>query len=363
MKKKCVDTGMGVERTITVLNGFKNVYETEFFKPIIERIAEISNKEYKEFELEFRIIADHLRTSVFLISEGILPSNIQQGYILRRLLRRAIRTGRKIGIASNFLSELSEEITKTYSCYDFNNEEIKKELKKEEDKFNTALLKGEIELNKMIQKLQNKIIPGDLSFKLYDTYGFPIELTQEIAKEKGYEVDIKGFEKAFLDHRQKSKLDKGTFKSGLADSSDDTIRLHTATHLLHRSLKNVLGESVAQKGSNITKDRLRFDFSYDSKMTKEQIERVEQIVNEQIKKELEVNYEVMSLEDARKKGATALFDLKYDEFVKVYSIGDFSLEVCTGPHVKNTKELKYFKIKKEQSSSAGVRRIKAVLEK
>jgi len=361
LERKCVDTGMGVERVITILQGHDSVYDTELFKEIINKIAFLSNKEYNNNK-DFRIIADHIRTSVFILNENIASSNIEQGYVLRRLLRRSIRLAKKLDIKEGFLKELASIIFEIYNEEDFNKEYIFNQLDKEEKQFNSTLEKGENEFNKIINTLKDKIIDGDLAFKLYDTYGFPIELTQELAKEKDYIVDLEAYKQAFLKHKEKSKSQNSSFKSGLADNSQETIKLHTATHLLHKTLKMVLGEEVKQKGSNITKDRLRFDFSYPNKMTKEQINEVENIINKQIERSLEVTFENMDLNDAKEQNVIALFDAKYEDNVTVYTIGDFSKEVCTGPHVKNIKELGFFKIQKEQSSSAGIRRIKAVLK-
>lgn len=374
MKRQCVDTGMGVERTITVLQGKESVYETELFQPIIARIAELTGATYAgdpEIVKSFRIVADHMRTATMILGDenGVLPSNVGQGYILRRLIRRAARHIRRLGVQTAQLASVAEVIIAEYG--DIYSSLVQKkalvleELAKEEEKFLITLQKGEHEFEKLLPNLNKgskKIIPGRLAFRLYDTYGFPLELTEELAAEHGFTVDREGFDEAYRRHQEASKLDENqTFKGGLADHSEQTTRLHTATHLLHKALRIVLGDHVAQKGSNITAERLRFDFSHQDKMSDEQIAEVERIVNEQIKRALPVSFQTMSLDEARKQGAIALFGEKYDEVVKVYSIGDFSKEVCGGPHVENTASLGSFKIVKEQSSSQGVRRIKAVV--
>jgi alanyl-tRNA synthetase len=376
MDRKCVDTGMGIERTIAIVQGKKNVYETEVFQPIIKGIESISSVKYgesDETDMSIRILADHIRTSVFILGDqkGIGPSNVGQGYILRRLIRRAVRHGKKLGIEGEFLNKLAAIVIdlykKPYPELVQHTDFIYSELSAEEAKFSTTLSKGEREFEKMLPNLMKgnaKMIPGRLAFRLYDTYGFPIELTSELAKEKGLTVDLAGFEKAFEKHQQLSRSGaEQQFKGGLADHKAETTALHTATHLLHQALRQVLGTHVGQKGSNITVDRLRFDFTHPRKMTPEELQQVEDIVNEQIKRDLPVKCETMSLDEAKAQGAIAFFDSKYGEQVSVYSIGDFSKEVCGGPHVTHTGDMGHFKILKEQSSSAGVRRIKAVLEK
>lgn len=374
MERKCVDTGMGIERTIAILQGKQSVYETEAFSDILAGLGKISGFTYGEDEqndVSLRIIADHLRTSVFILGDerGVTPSNVGQGYILRRLIRRAVRHGKKLGIEGDFLSSLSSAVIaqyrEAYPELSGKEEFVASELRGEEQKFYATLLKGEHEFEKMLPNLmkgKTRIIPGRLAFKLYDTYGFPLELTEELAEEHGFTIDREGFEKAFAKHQEASRAgaDK-TFKGGLADNSAMTTALHTATHLLHQALRTVLGTHVGQKGSNITADRLRFDFTHPEKMTPEELQKVETLVNEQINRELPVTMEMMSFEEAKAAGAIAFFESKYGEQVKVYSVGDFSKEVCGGPHVENTSQMGRFKINKEQSSSAGVRRIKAVL--
>lgn len=376
LSRKCVDTGMGIERTVAMLNGKKSVYDTDIFRPVIAAVESVSGKKYGQNEdndISIRIICDHVRAATFIIGDpkSVVPSNVGAGYVLRRLIRRAVRHGRKLGIEGEFLSKISEVVVRQYAVpypevagkADF----IYAELKAEEAKFLQTLKKGEAEFEKMLPNLlknPRKVIPGRLAFKLYDTYGFPIELTEELASENGFTVDREEFNEAFKKHQELSRVGGDQiFKGGLADHSEQTTAYHTATHLLHQALSMVLGSHVAQKGSNITAERLRFDFTHPQAMTKEEIARVEQIVNEQIKADLPVTMEVMPLEEAKKLGARALFGEKYENMVKVYSIGNFSKEVCGGPHVEHTGGMGVFKIQKEQSSSAGVRRIRAVLIK
>jgi alanyl-tRNA synthetase len=376
MDRKCVDTGMGIERTIAILQGKKSVYETEVFTPIIAGIERLSGKQYgkdEETDVSIRIIADHVRTSVFILGDqkGMAPSNVGQGYILRRLIRRAVRHGHKLGLDQPFLGSLAKIVLdlygKPYPELLEHEVFIMEELAGEEKKFSETLQKGEREFEKMLPNLMkgtSRMISGRTAFKLYDTYGYPIELTKELAHEHGFAVDEDGFKVAFAKHQEVSRSGaEQKFKGGLADHSEQTTALHTATHLLHKALRIVLGDHVGQKGSNITVERLRFDFTHPAPMTKEEVKRVEDIVNEQISRKLEVTCETMTLEEARAQGAIAFFESKYGEQVKVYSIGDFSKEVCGGPHVQNTSTMGHFRILKEQSSSAGVRRIKAVLEK
>ena len=376
LNRFCVDTGMGIERTVTMLQGKKSVYDTEVFASLIKKIEALTGTSYgKDIEVDksIRIISDHIRSSVFILGDAktITPSNIGAGYVLRRLIRRAVRHGKKLGLNESFLPLLSdiviEENKVAYPELKEKANHIKEELEKEEKKFMETLRKGEAEFEKMLPNLlkdSKKLISGRLAFRLYDTYGFPIELTEELARENGLEVDMEGFNKAFEKHQEISRSgSEQAFKGGLADHSEETTAYHTATHLLHQALRMVLGEHVMQKGSNITAERLRFDFSHPAPMTEEEKKKVEDIVNEQIERDLQVSMKMQPLEEAKKEGAIALFGEKYDDVVKVYSIGDFSKEVCGGPHVKNTGCLGHFVIKKEQSSSSGVRRIKAVLEK
>ncbi len=388
LAQKTVDTGMGVDRTLAMIQGKKTVFETELFWPLIELLQAITGKTYgadPAVDTSFRIIADHLRSSVFIIGDdrGVKPSNIGQGYILRRLIRRSIRHGRKLGLeggagasppgapaSQGFLGKLAACVVTIYEGFypelRTRAQEIVSELGQEEERFSETLQKGEKEFEKLVPNLvknPQKIIPGRVAFRLYDTYGFPVEITEELARENGMSVDRKGFDEAFEKHQELSKAGaEKTFKGGLADHSEMTTKLHTATHLLHQALRSVLGTHVAQKGSNITVERLRFDFSHPEPMTEEQVRTVEAIVNEQIRRDLPVTLEIMTIDQAKKSGAIALFGEKYEEKVKVYTMGDFSKEVCGGPHVERTGTLGKFVIQKEQSSSAGVRRIRAVLE-
>jgi len=375
MDRKCVDTGMGIERTSAILQGKQSVYETETFIPLIKVVETLSGHSYgsdEEKDISVRIITDHVKTSTMILGDerGVVPSNLGQGYILRRLIRRALRHGRKLGIEGQFLGRISKIVIDLYkdiyTTLDAKCDFIIKELEDEEERFLRTLQKGEHEFEKLLPNLMKsakRVIPGRLAFKLYDTYGFPIEITEELAAEHDFEVDREGFEKAFKKHQELSKQGaEKSFKGGLADQSELTTALHTATHLLHTALRTVLGEHVRQKGSNITTDRLRFDFSHPDKMTEEEVREVESIVNEQIQKKLPISMEIMALDKAQADGAIAFFGDKYEQQVKVYSIGDFSKEVCGGPHVENTETLGKFRIVKEQSSSAGVRRIRAVLE-
>ena len=375
LAQKTVDTGMGVDRTLAMIQGKKTVFETELFWPLMEQLQVISGKKYgvdSSLDASFRIIADHVRSSVFIIGDdrGVKPSNIGQGYIVRRLIRRSIRHGRKLGLEGAFLGKLAQVVIGIYEDWYPELREraaaIVAELGQEEERFSETLSKGEHEFEKLLPNLQKnpqKTIPGRVAFRLYDTYGFPIELTEELAREHGMSVDRPGFDEAFAKHQELSKAgSEKVFKGGLADNSEMTTRLHTATHLLHTALRQVLGDHVAQKGSNITVERLRFDFVHSAPMTEEQVRKVEAIVNEQIRRDLPVSMQTMTIEEARAAGAIALFGEKYGEKVKVYTVGDFSKEVCGGPHVERTGLLGKFTIQKEQSSSAGVRRIRAVLE-
>jgi alanyl-tRNA synthetase len=374
LKMKTVDTGMGVERTVAMLQGKKSVYDTELFEGIISSIEEASGRKYgsnEEIDHSIRIITDHIRSSVFIMGDekGVKPSNLGQGYILRRLIRRAIRHGRKLSIEGNFLNKATLaaiDIYKEFYPELIDAEElILKELEAEEERFLKTLKKGEHEFEKLLPALRKNpkaIIPGRIAFRLYDTYGFPIELTKELAAEQGLAVDLEGFHKAFKKHQELSKQGSGkSFKGGLADTTEMTKKLHTATHLLHQALRLVLGDHVQQKGSNITAERLRFDFTHHEKMTDRELQEVEKIVNQQIEKDLPVSFQNLTLKEAIELGAIALFGDRYEEQVKVYSIGDFSKEVCGGPHVEKIGVLGAFHIAKEQSSSAGVRRIRAVL--
>lgn len=372
LERKNVDTGMGLERTICVLTGKKSVYETEAFSDILDKIAALSGKAYgqsEEITRAFRIIADHIRCSVFILGDqrGVTPSNVDQGYVLRRLIRRSVRYGKTLELPVGSYSKIAEVIIEKYAHQypelNKNRERIIRELNLEEERFARTLNQGLKEYTKAAAALKpGDCIDGLTAFHLYDTFGFPIEMTVELAQENNINVDTAGFEEAFKEHQAKSHAGaQQRFKGGLADQSEQTARLHTATHLLHSALRRVLGSQVAQKGSNITPERLRFDFSFERKMTPEEIKQVEELVNEAIKADAPIICEEMPLEQAKQSGAIGLFESKYGENVKVYTMGDFSKEICGGPHAHSTGELVSFKIKKEESSSAGVRRIKAVI--
>ena len=376
LAKKCVDTGMGVERTVAMLNGFESVYNIDIFQEILKTISEKSGVEYgasESTDTSMRIIADHVRASCFILADAkaVLPSNLGAGYVLRRLIRRAIRHMRKLNMADSALLDVAETIIKQnrelYPELTEKRDLILKELAAEETRFSEALKKGEQEYEKLLPNLlknPNKTIPGRVAFRLYDTYGFPYELTAELAAESGLSVDKEGFDEAFKKHQELSRAgSEQIFKGGLADHSEQTTAYHTATHLLHQALCTVLGNHVEPRGSNLTAERLRFDFTHPAPLTEDEKKRVEQLVNEQIQADLPVTVTTMPLEEAKKAGAKALFGEKYEDVVKVYRIGDFSMEVCGGPHVERTGTMGHFKIVKEQSSSAGIRRIRAVLEK
>ncbi|HPD55226.1 MAG TPA: alanine--tRNA ligase [Candidatus Paceibacterota bacterium] len=373
LQQKNVDTGMGLERTLAVINHLSSVFETELFVPIIKKIEEISNKKYEDFSKEFRIVADHLKASIFLLAERLEPSNVERGYILRRLIRRAIRFGRLLGIKDFFAFKLVEPVLtiygETYPELKENKDFIEEQLVREEEKFSKTLSKGLGLFERLAQS--QKAISGKEAFDLYQSYGFPLELIKELAKEKNIEVDIQGFQEEFKRHQELSRTaSAGMFKGGLASHSEKAIKYHTATHLLHKALQEVLGEEVKQRGSNINEERLRFDFSCTQKPTPEQLKKVEEIVNQKIQENLSVIMKEMKLEEAQKIKATGLFNEKYGERVKVYFIGRpedglenaYSKEICGGPHVTNTSVLGHFKIIKEEAVSHGVRRIKAILE-
>ncbi len=426
LKQKNVDTGMGLERTYCVLMGASTVYETEIFAGIIGKIEELSGRKYGESEevtRAIRIISDHMRTATFIIGDdrGVTPSNVDQGYVLRRLIRRAVRHGMKLGMEAGFTCEIAKVIIDQYKDVypelERNGAHVLEQLKLEEERFQRTLKKGQAEFEKVFGNLQRKkdaftalkankadpdavaaalrVLPpspenkpvieqvkdgsisdatidgllascqkldGRSAFKLYDTYGFPVEITCEMAAEKGIEVDVDGFNERFKKHQEASHAGaEQRFKGGLQDHSEQTTKLHTATHLLHAALRKVLGPEVAQKGSNITPERLRFDFSFGRKMTDEEKQEVERLVNEYIQAAAPITCEEMTVAEAKAQGAIGLFESKYGERVKVYTMGPFSKEICGGPHASNTGDLKSFKIKKEEASSAGVRRIKAVI--
>ncbi|MFA5188367.1 MAG: alanine--tRNA ligase [Patescibacteria group bacterium] len=385
LKQQNVDTGMGVERTITVLNGYENVFQTELFLPLLKKIEELSNKKYQDNERAFRIIADHIKAATMIMGDNksISPSNVGQGYIIRRLIRRAVRYGKQLGINTTFTFKISEVVIDMYKDIypevKENKEFIINQLVQEEEKFQKTLELGLDKFTAIARKKQKngefisledevaqRLYNGD-AFDLFQSYGFPLEMTIEEAKNSGIKIDEELLRKKFNDqlkkHQELSRTaSAGKFKGGLADTSEQTTKLHTAAHLMLAALRQVLGLQVLQKGSNITAERLRFDFNYDKKMTPEQLKEVEDLVNEQIAQKIPVASDEMTIEEAKKQGAMGVFEHKYGDKVKVYSIGNFSKEICGGPHAKNTGELGRFKIKKEESSSAGIRRIKAVLE-
>ena len=369
LPKKNVDTGMGVERTTAILEGVNDNYESSIWKDVIALISEISNTKYEDNKVSMRIIADHLRTAVFISADpaGIKPSNTDQGYILRRLIRRAIRHAKalNIDINSDWEQQIAKLILEKYKTYykelELNENVVYEVLANEKTKFNRTLEKGLREFEKVTK--DGNDIDATIAFRLFDTYGFPLELTEELASERNLKVDSEGFKVKFKEHQEKSRTaSAGKFKGGLAGDGEIETKYHTATHLLNAALKEVVNKDVHQKGSNITSERMRFDFSCDHKLTDEEKEKAEELVNKWIKEGLEVTKEEMSKEDAIKSGAECMFIEKYPDVVTVYSIGNISKELCGGPHVSNTSELGEFKITKEEASSAGVRRIKAILK-
>ncbi len=361
LAQKNVDFGGGVERILAYLDGRDNVFETDLFERILKEIEKISGKKYAENEKEFRIIADHLKAATFMINDGVVPSNKDRGYVLRRLIRRAIVKGHQLGISENFTTKIAEKVFETYEgTYSFKKEMISSELEKEESKFRRTLKDGLRVLNSY-EEINSKNL-----FDLYQSFGIPLEISLEELANKKIEINnstIDQFNNLVHEHQELSRTaSAGMFKGGLADAGVETTKLHTTAHLMLEALRRVLGDHIYQKGSNITPERLRFDFSHSEKMTPEQIKEVEDIVNEQIRKDLPVNMTEMGVDEAKAQGAMGVFDAKYGEKVKVYTIGEFSKEICGGPHVSHTGELGRFKIQKEESSSSGVRRIKAILE-
>ena len=381
---KNVDTGFGFERCLMFLNNVTDVFKTDLFKKPINILEEALNVKYgqdKEVTKAMRIICDHTRTTVMLIGDikGITPSNVGAGYILRRIMRRAIRYVKKLELSCDILGQIAVAFIETYQDYYPNlknkKEYILSEVKKECEKFEKALLDGEKEFNKVLngiekhkefasksgQKVEN-IISGKAAFRLYDTFGFPIELTEELALERGYTVDKEGYTKCYVEHQQKSKQSVGNFKGGLQDDSFNSAKLHTATHIMLAGLRKMFGSNVYQKGSNITPERLRFDFNLDHKMTSDEIKKLEDFVNEVIKMGIPVTFVEISLKQAKEEGALGTFDDKYGDKVKVYTIKGIDKQICGGPHAENTAQLHHFKIIKEESSSSGIRRIKAILD-
>ncbi len=385
LSKPNIDTGMGLERAMVVINGLSSVYDYGVLKNAIDLIESRAGVKYLESEKSkrsYRIIADHIRSALFILGDerGVVPSNVGQGYILRRLIRRAVNCARDIKLDTKYFSNLIDIYVdrhgEDYADIKKNREFAKTELQKEVEKFSKALEEGHKEFDKVIAGIEKhkefalkngeivpSVISGKACFRLYDTFGFPFELTKELAKEIGFSVDEEGYKKAYAEHQEKSRsASAGTFKGGLADTSEKSAYLHTATHLLMAGLRKMFGAGVMQKGSNITPERMRLDFNVDHKLTAEELKTLEDFVNDSIKRALPVTFEEMSLDEAKKSGAVGVFESKYGEKVKVYTIGDVSKEICGGPHAKNTKDLHHFKIVKEESSSAGIRRIKAILD-
>ena len=373
LKQKNVDTGMGLERTLSILNGVPTVYDTDVFDGAKAEIEALTGKKYGESEdvtRAFRIILDHVRTATFMLGDqkGVTPSNVDQGYVLRRVIRRAVRFGRQLGLQHGKLSAIAEKFVEKYkNIYPElkqNEQRIITELNKEEDKFSKALEDGLKEFNKVVSHIEGSVFPGKTAFRLFDTFGFPIEMTEELAKERGFILDKEGYEEAYKKHQTESHAgSEQKFKGGLAEQNETTARLHTATHLLNAALKSVLhDDGINQRGSNITVERLRFDFNFPRKLTADELKAVEAWVNDAIKANVPVTMEETTVEEAKKAGAVGIFNDKYGEKVKVYTIGKYSKEICGGPHAKTTGELKSFKIIKEEASSSGVRRIKAVIE-
>jgi len=372
LKQHNVDTGLGLERMTMLLQGKETPFDTELFKPVMDKLQELAG-ENDSIESR-RIVSEHLRSSMMIIQDGGLPSNVDRGYILRRLIRRMVRHLRKLQINLNELGELIDlnidTLKEMYPELHQNSNKIKSVIIEEKDKFEKTLERGEREFNKIVNRMKNDgkdTISGQDLFTLYETYGFPPEVTQDLAREAGLKVDTTEFDKLFKEHQEKSRMgSEQKFKGGLAGTGEQEVRYHTATHLLNAALKVILGKDVHQKGSNITPERMRFDFSCDHKLTDDEKKKVEDLVNEWIAQGLDVKCEEMKKDDAIKSGAECMFIEKYPDIVTVYSIGNdketVSKELCGGPHVKNTSELGHFKIKKEEASSAGVRRIKAILE-
>lgn len=363
-KQRNVDTGMGLERLLCFINGYKNVYESEIFAPAIKIVAEDCGLKYEDNLKSFRVLVEHTRAATMILSDGVLPSPNGQGYVLRRLIRRAVREANGLGCSRDVYVKLIQFYRDFFKCIYQINDDVTKNYLDEVDKFSKTLEQGIREFNKILPYLKDKQLSGKTAFRLYETFGFPIELTQELATENGLTINMAEFEIAKNKHSELSHTaSAGMFKGGLADTSEETAHLHTATHLLLAGLKKMLGNDVLQKGSNITPERLRFDFNCDHKLTPDEIAFLEKFVNDAIQRKIPVVMQEMSLKDAQAIGAEGQFANKYGEMVKVYTIGDVSKEICGGPHAKNTSDLVSFKIIKEESSSAGIRRIKAVIKK
>lgn len=367
LKQHNVDTGLGLERMTMLLEGKETPFETELFAPIMDKLVELQKVDNIASR---RIVAEHLRSSMMIICDGGRPSNVDRGYILRRLIRRMVRHMNKLQISLDELSTLIdinvENLKEMYPALEANKETIKNVILEEKDKFVKTLEKGEKEFAKEVGQVKEQgenIVPGKVVFRLYDTYGFPPEVTEELATENGMKIDKEGFDKLFKEHQEKSRAgSEQKFKGGLASTGEMETKYHTVTHLLNAALKQVLGSHVHQRGSNITAERMRFDFSHPAKMTDEEKQKTEDLVNEWITEAIPVEHLEMKKDDAIKMGAEAMFIEKYGDIVSVYKIGDVSIELCGGPHVSNTSELGHFKIKKEESSSSGIRRIKAILD-
>ena len=367
LKQHNVDTGLGLERMTMLLEGKETPFETELFAPIMDKLVELQKVDNIASR---RIVAEHLRSSMMIICDGGRPSNVDRGYILRRLIRRMVRHMNKLQISLDELSTLIdinvENLKEMYPALEANKETIKNVILEEKDKFVKTLEKGEKEFAKEVGQVKEQgenIVPGKVVFRLYDTYGFPPEVTEELATENGMKIDKEGFDKLFKEHQEKSRAgSEQKFKGGLASTGEMETKYHTATHLLNAALKQVLGSHVHQRGSNITAERMRFDFSHPAKMTDEEKQKTEDLVNEWITEAIPVEHLEMKKDDAIKMGAEAMFIEKYGDIVSVYKIGDVSIELCGGPHFSNTSELGHFKIKKEESSSSGIRRIKAILD-
>jgi alanyl-tRNA synthetase len=369
LAQKNVDTGLGLERVLAIMQGVPSPYETELFAPIVDQVLTLAG-EASPSPFAVRVIADHTRAAVFILTEGIAPGNVDQPYIARRLIRRAVRYGRELGIEGHFMGDLAQVVlhilSDAYPEIETNRARILSALDEEETRFHRTLRRGEREFYRAVERCTaegQEVIPGQVVFHLYDTYGFPPELTSELAEQQGLGADMEGYQRAFQEHQAKSRQGAaGRFQGGLAERSPETVKLHTATHLLHEALRRVLGSHVEQRGSNITTERLRFDFSHPAKLTDEQRAQVERLVNNQIERDLAIASQEMSLDEARAGGAIGLFEERYGDRVRVYTIGDFSREVCGGPHVAHTGELGHFRIARERSIGSGLRRIRAVLE-
>lgn len=370
LSQKNIDQGLGLERILLIMNGKDTAFDTDLYENLKVKISKLTKTTYEGNEKSYRIIMDHLRTSTFVLADNadMKPSNKERGYVLRRLIRRSIRHLKTLGAPENSLGEIAKVVVNDYSEFypelSENEASVISRLEHEEKLFNKTLNQGIREYKKIVSRLCDKVIPGDLAFKLFDTFGFPIELTEEMAAEDGIKVDMEGFKECYKEHQENSRTSAvNKFKGGLVEQTEETAKLHTATHLLHAVLREMFGDNVLQKGSNINNERLRFDFSFDRKITAEEIAHINERINEIIKADIPVIREELSVEDARNRGAIGLFDNRYGETVSVYTIGDISKEICMGPHAKSTGDLQHFQVAKEEASSAGVRRIKAILQK